>query len=87
MSFKTILVHADDNERFKQRLDGAIRLALGFGAELVGLYVVPTAELTPFVAALLPSDVVARHFRETGEAQHRAETLFRQASAAAGLAA
>lgn len=87
MSFKTILVHADDNPHCKQRLDVAIRFALDFGAKLVGIYLVPTAELTPFVAALLPADVVARRLRETGEAQARAETLFRQATAAAGLTA
>jgi len=85
MSFRTIIVHADANARFKQRLDVAIRLALEFGAELVGMYLVPTAALTPSVAALLPSDVVAGYLRETGEAQHRAESVFRQATQAAGL--
>jgi nucleotide-binding universal stress UspA family protein len=87
MSFKTILVHADDNPHCKQRLDVAIRFGLHFEAKLVGIYLVPTAELTPSVAALLPADVVARRLRETGEAQARAETLFRQATAAAGLTA
>ena len=87
MSFKTILVHADDNPHCKQRLDAAIQLALDFSARLVGLYLVPAAELTPSVAAMFPAEVVARRLRETGEAQGRAETLFRQATAAAGLAA
>jgi nucleotide-binding universal stress UspA family protein len=87
MSFNTILVHADDNPHCKQRLDAAIRIALDFSARLVGLYLVPTAELTPSVAAMFPGEVVARRLRETGEAQGRAETLFRQTTATAGLSA
>ena len=85
MSFRTILVHAEDNPRCKLRLDVAIRVALDFGAELVGIYLVRTTELTPSVAALLPADVVERRLRETGDAQGQAETLFRQATSAAGL--
>jgi nucleotide-binding universal stress UspA family protein len=87
MSFATLVVHCDDRSRCRQRLDVATRFTRDFGARLVGLYAVPTAELTPSVAALLPANVVERHLRETGEAQHRAEAVFRQASAAAGLAA
>jgi nucleotide-binding universal stress UspA family protein len=87
MSFNTILVHADDNPHCKQRLDAAIRIALDFSARLVGVYLVPAAELTPSVAAMFPGEVVARRLRETGEAQGRAETLFRQTTAAAGLSA
>jgi nucleotide-binding universal stress UspA family protein len=87
MSFKTILVHADDNPRCKLRLDVAIRVALDFGAELAGIYLVRTAELTPSVAMLLPAEVVEWRLRETGDAQVQAETLFRQATSAAGLTA
>jgi nucleotide-binding universal stress UspA family protein len=87
MSLKTVVVHADDSPRLNQRLDAAIRLARGFDAELVGVYIVSTPELVPSVAALLPPDVVAQRLRETGDAQHRAENLFRQATAAVGLGA
>ena len=87
MSFKTILVHADDNPQCKQRVDAAIRIALDFSAKLVGMYLVPTVEMTPSIAELLPADVLARRLHDTGEAQTRAEALFRQAAADAGLAA
>ena len=87
MSFKNIIFHSDDNPYCKQRLDAAIRASLNFSATLVGLYVVPAAGLTPFVAALFPADVVARRLRETGDAQGRAEGLSRKTTAAAGLTA
>jgi nucleotide-binding universal stress UspA family protein len=87
MSFKTIVVHVDDSPRTGQRLNAAVRLAVDCGAELVGIYLVPTIELSLSVAALLPDDVVAGRLRETGDAQHRAEALFREAAATAGLTA
>ena len=87
MSFKSIIVHIDDSPSCKQRLDAAIRASLDFSARLVGIYLVPAAELTPSVAALLPADVVARRLRETGDAQGQAEAMFRQITAAAGLTA
>jgi nucleotide-binding universal stress UspA family protein len=87
MMFKTILVHLDDSPRSAQRLGVVIRLATDFRSRLVGMYVVPTPELSPSLAALLPAEVVERRFQETGEAQQQAETLFRQAASAAGLTA
>jgi hypothetical protein len=61
VSFRTVIVHVDDNLHCKQRLDAAIRVSLDFSASLAGLYVVSAPELTPSVAALLPADVVASH--------------------------
>ena len=58
MSFNTILVHIDDSGRCKLRLDVAIRLAVDFRAHLIGAYLVPTAEMTPFLATMLPDDFV-----------------------------
>jgi nucleotide-binding universal stress UspA family protein len=87
MLFKTMLVHLDDSQRSAQRLDVVIRLAIDFRSELVGMYVVPTPELSPSLATLLPAKVVERRFHQTGEAQQQAETLFRQAASAAGLTA
>jgi nucleotide-binding universal stress UspA family protein len=85
MTFKNILVHVDDSKRCDLRLGLAAKLAADFHAELVGLYAVPTRELTPSVAALLPADVVARRLRESGAAQENAETLFKHAAVAAGV--
>ena len=87
MSFKTILVQIDHGNASAQRVDAAVRLARNFGARLVGLYVVPGAELTPSVAAVLPPGVVEERLRATGEAQNLAEARFREAASAAGLAA
>ena len=87
MALKTLLVHVNDKPQCKQQLNFAIRLALDFDARLVGIYLVPTHELTPSIAALLPNDVVARRLQETGVAQAQAETLFRQAAQVAGLTA
>lgn len=87
MSFRTVIVHVDDNLHCKQRLDAAIRVSLDFSASLADLYVVSAPELTPSVAALLPADVVARRLHETGDAQGRAEAMFRQTTAAAALTA
>ena len=87
MTFKNILVHLDDSRRCHQRVGVATKLAVDFGAELVGVYVVPTRELTPSVAALLPADMVARRLQETGAAQQKAEAQFREAARGAGLKA
>src|SRR6476659_6245542 len=87
MSLKTLLVHVNDKPQCKQQLDVAIRFALDFGARLVGIYLVPTVELTPSLAALLPDGVVARRLDETGALQAQAEKLFREAAQVAGLTA
>jgi len=87
MSFKSILVHIDDNPSCQRRLEVAIRLALEFRAELVGMYLVPTPQVPPSVAAMLPDEVVTRRLREIGDAQNRAEAEFRRATTAAELAA
>ncbi|MGE5172142.1 MAG: universal stress protein [Rudaea sp.] len=87
MSFKTILVHIDHGNASASRVDAAVRLARDFGARLVGLYIVPSAELTPSVAAVLPPGLVEERLRATGEAQDRAEARFRETAAAAGLSA
>jgi nucleotide-binding universal stress UspA family protein len=87
MSLATILVHIDDATRCEARVDAAIRLALGFQAHLVGVNITPGFDLSPSIAALLPQETVDARLGETGQAQHDAEQAFRQAAAAAGLAA
>ncbi len=41
-----------------QRVEAASRIALDFGARLIGVYLVPTPEMTPSLSALLPDSVV-----------------------------
>lgn len=87
ITYKTLLVHVDDNERCAQRVETASRIAREFGARLVGVYLVPTRELTPSVSALLPDSIVNQRLAESGEAQQRAEARFRAAATGTGLAA
>ncbi len=79
--FKTLVAYLDDSAQCKQRVEAAVRLAQRFDGHLAGVYLVPTAELTPSVAAMLTAGAVARRLAETGEAQQRAEALFRGTSA------
>lgn len=87
MSFKTILVHIDDDESCTSRLDVGLRLARDFQAQLVGIYLVPGSDVTPSAAAMLPADIVHERLAKFGDAQRAAEVMFRQRAAAAGLAA
>lgn len=87
MSLKSILVHIDDVAASRPRLEAAIRVARDFRAELGGLYLVPPIELHSTVAAMVPPDVVERRLREVAQAQRDAEQAFRDAAAAADLAA
>ncbi|HSQ80683.1 MAG TPA: universal stress protein [Casimicrobiaceae bacterium] len=86
MAFKSLMVHLDDGERSAERLDLAVRLASRFGGSLIGVYLVPTGELTPSVAALLPAETVRRRLADSGDAQRDAEALFRQVAAAGRVA-
>ena len=87
MTLKSILVHLDRSRHCKLRLDTAVRLAVEFRAQLVGAYLMAGIELAPSVAALLPSDLVERRMREHADAQAESEQAFRQAAAAARIAA
>lgn len=87
MSYQSILVHVDDGERVVVRLGAAARLARSLDAELVGVYSVPTASLTPSVSAVLPDRMVEQRLQEMGEAQNAAEALFRAAAARARVGA
>ena len=85
MSYRSILVHVDDDESSARRLDYAVRLARAFSAELVGIYLVPGTDLTPSAAAMLRSDVVERRLGKFVDAQHAAEKAFAAATAHCGL--
>jgi nucleotide-binding universal stress UspA family protein len=87
MSYRSLLVHLDDDESAKRRLDYAIALARRFDAELVGVYIVPGTGLAPSTAAMMRSEAVERRLAQFGEAQHEAERAFRDAAGAAGLTA
>jgi nucleotide-binding universal stress UspA family protein len=87
MSYRSLLVHLDDNESSLRGVTAAATLAGAFGAELVGSYLVPTRALTPFGSAMLPEALVTQMLRLSGEAQAAAEERFRDETARAGLSA
>ena len=84
MDYRSLLVHVDDGDGLAC-LDLAASLAKRFGAQLEGAYLVPTRELTPFTSAMLPDSVVEHRLRDSGDAQSRAETRFREVAARHGL--
>ena len=84
MSYKTILVHVDSDQRSALRVGLAITLARRFDAHVVGLNVQPLIRFPPYLAA----DPMIVEYRERAAAKEaaEAEALFRGATAAAGLA-
>ena len=85
MTYRSVFVHVDDADSCERRLEVAARLARTYPAKLLGAYIEPSADLTPFKSALLPEDVVQRRMRETADLQRRAEARFRAAAGAAGV--
>jgi nucleotide-binding universal stress UspA family protein len=87
MGYRSFSVQVDDNDQSDRRIRLAARLARLHDAELHGVYVTPTREMTPFTSAILPDSVVENRLRDTGEAQARAEQRFRASAAAEQLTA
>ena len=85
MNFRSILVHVDDTPRAPLRLDVAVRLARLHEAQLVGVYLMPGMDWTPFTAAMIPPEIVERRSAANREAQDGAEAMFRDAGAHAGI--
>jgi nucleotide-binding universal stress UspA family protein len=86
MPYRSILVHIDQGVQSRSRLGIGIALCREFAAQLAGVYLDDTPEITPSIAALLPDDVVARRLNEAANTLRAAEDEFRRASAAAGFA-
>ena len=87
MGYRSILVHVDDSDQSDIRLRAAAQLARAFCADLQGVYLTPTREMTPFASAILPNSVVEDRLRDSGNAQARAEERFRAAAAGERLSA
>jgi len=85
MTYRSILDHADATERSEARTRVASRLAQVYPAEVVGAYLVPGPDVSPFATALIPPDFVERRLRLAGDAQHAAEAKFRAIVQAAGV--
>ncbi len=80
MAFDAMIVHLDDSPVCDLRLAVAVRAATHFGSALAGVYLVPTAEITPSIAALLPPHVLEERLLESGGAQRKAELQFRRSA-------
>jgi nucleotide-binding universal stress UspA family protein len=82
MTYRSILVHVDDTPDVAQRLEVAAALARQFPAQLVGAYLVPQRDYSPFANALIPPDLVEQRLQRANQAQHAAERRFRELAGA-----
>jgi nucleotide-binding universal stress UspA family protein len=87
MTYRSIFVQVDDTEPCTHRLDYAARLARKFPAELLGAYIVPPSELTPYATAVMSQDSIDRYRRQLADAKGAAEAAFRAATVRAGVTA
>jgi len=85
MTYRSIFVHVDDAEPCERRLAVAARLARAYPAELLGAYLVPPEDLTPFASAVMRGDVAREQRREALAAPRAAEARFRAAAKQAGV--
>jgi nucleotide-binding universal stress UspA family protein len=77
MTYRSILVHVDDGPYNVQRLEVAGALAKQFPAQLVGAYLVPRGDYSPFATALIPPDLIEKRLERANDAQHAGERRFR----------
>lgn len=87
MDYKTILVTLDESKACAPRLDVAVRLAQGYKAHLVGLFVMPLPFVPTFVAAEIPVEVIEAQWKAIRAAADRVEARFKDATSKAGVAA
>lgn len=85
MGYKSMLVHLDTSRRCAERVDIASRLALDFGAHLVGLYVAEPRELRGGLASEAGAEFVAQRHAPQRELAQEASDMFRERTARAGL--
>lgn len=84
MTYRSILVHVDDSPHALQRLEVAAGLARQFPATLVGAYLVPRGDYSPFATALIPPDLIEKRLERANAAQHAAEKRFREVAGSGG---
>jgi nucleotide-binding universal stress UspA family protein len=85
MTYRSVFVHVDDAEPCERRMEIAARLARTYPAQLLGAYLVPSGNVTPFTSAMLPDEVVQRRLRESTDLQRGAEARFGAAAARAAV--
>jgi len=78
MSYKTILVHLNDERRARNLVELAAELARTFEAHLIGLHVFPAFRLIPPVPMPIGSDIVAGIRARIREETDRIRSLFEE---------
>jgi nucleotide-binding universal stress UspA family protein len=86
MAVKDILVHVDDTERGKVRLDLACAIARRTDARLIGLGVTPRFSIPAFVNAEIPAQVWEAQEAEMKARLDAARAAFKRHTERAGLA-
>jgi nucleotide-binding universal stress UspA family protein len=87
MSYKSVLVHLDDDRHCDARVDIASRLALECGAHLAGLYVMSQPELPRYARSRMGADLFQDKVAELQREQADAVTArFAERTKRAGIA-
>lgn len=84
MTYKTILLHLDEQPRCTERLQLAAALAARFDAHLVGLFALGAARIPSYALAEAGPLVRDIEERRRGEAAHKVEQAFRKAERRGG---
>ena len=87
MSYRSLIVHLDDDARSEPRTAVAACLARTCDADLAGVYIVKNPDIPPGVLAMLPADTAARRLEERLKAQRDAEVRFRRIATESRLTA
>ena len=85
MSYKSILVHIDNGESCRKRLDAAIVLAQRYDAHLTGIYVIPPLPTAVFSEGGISAELIESLLDEGKRECAEAANLFRQTVEPTGL--
>ncbi len=85
MSYKTILVHIDNEKRCAKRLEIAIQLAMKFDASLVGLHVFSPYAPPGYVMARMGPEIMEAQEKAAAELMSRTEENFHKQVSSVGL--
>jgi nucleotide-binding universal stress UspA family protein len=86
MTYRSILVHADETPRCSARLDIAFELAQAFGAHVTALAIVPEIPVPASVEVAYGEQLAAAHERAVREALDPVKAAFTQRAQRAGIA-
>ena len=84
MSFRTILVHMDVNERGQRNLAAAVSLAESYDTHISGLYVKPPTSLPSYASVHVPPEVFEMIERDQEKLADQAEGQFNEILTKAG---